>query len=180
MAETTSGRKPPPVKYRFLKGKSGNPRGRPKGAVSERAIARRVALKKARVSYGAEPVYQMILEHLLDALKREAARGKPSMVAELSRISNKLKPPPEDQRGGFLVVPAPLTHEECIAQAEEHNATARDPSLPYEPEPDPEAEARAAAARKDQALVDAEVAKARQGLPSPLGEAMLAFKRKWT
>jgi hypothetical protein len=177
MAKTANGRKPPPVKYRFLKGKSGNPRGRPKGAVSERAIARRVALKKARVTYGGEPVYQTILEHLLDALKREAARGKPSMMAELSRILNKLKPSPEDQRGGFLVVPALLTEKEWIAQAEKHNATARDPSLPYEP--DPEAEARAAAARKDQVLVDAEVAKARKGLPSPLGEAKLAFKRKW-
>jgi hypothetical protein len=177
MAETTSGRKPPPVKYRFLKGKSGNPRGRPKGAVSERAIARRVALKKARVTYGDEPVCQTILEHLLDVLKREAARGKPSMMAELSRISNKLKPSPEDQRGGFLVVPAVWTPDEAIAGMEKHNATARDPSLPSEP--DPEAEARAAAARKDQALVDAEVVKARKGLPSPLGEAILAFKRKW-
>jgi hypothetical protein len=99
------------------------------------------------------------------------------MMAELSRILNKLKPSPEDQRGGFLVVPALLTEKEWIAQAEKHNATARDPSLPYEP--DPEAEARAAAARKDQVLVDAEVAKARKGLPSPLGEAKLAIKRKW-
>ncbi|XRO70951.1 DUF5681 domain-containing protein [Nitrobacter sp. TKz-YC02] len=31
MAKITSGRKPPPIEYRFLKGKSGNPRGRPKG-----------------------------------------------------------------------------------------------------------------------------------------------------
>ena len=174
---SASGRKPPPVKYRFLKGKSGNPPGRPKGAVSQRTIVRRVALKKIWVSYGGEPVYQTILEHLLDLLKREAARGKPSMMAELSRISNKLNPSPEDLRGGFLVVPAPLTHEEWIAQAEKRNATARDPSLPYEP--DPKAEAREAASRKDQALVDAEMAKARTGLPSPLGEAMLAFKRKW-
>jgi hypothetical protein len=86
------------------------------------------------VTYGGEPVYQTILEHVLDVLKREAARGKPSMMAELSRISNKLKPPPEDQRGGFLVVPAPLTHDEWIAQAEKRNATARDPSLPWEPD----------------------------------------------
>lgn len=174
---SASGRKPPPVEYRFLKGKSGNLRGRPKGVFSQRTIVRRVALKRIRVSYGGEPVNQTILEHLLDVLKREAARGKPSMMTELSRISNKLTPPPEDRRGGFLVVPAPMTEDESIAQAEEHNATARDPSLPSEP--DPEAEARAAAARKDQALVDAEVAKARTGLPSPLGEAMLTFKRKW-
>jgi hypothetical protein len=176
-AVSVNGRKPPPVKYRFLKGKSGNPRGRPKGSVSQRTTARRVALKKIQVSYGGEPVNQTVLEHLLDVLKREAARGIPSMITEFSRISNKLQPPPEERRGGFLVVPKPLTEQEGIAQAEKHNATAHDPSLPYEP--DPEAEARAATARRDQALVDAEVAKARKGLPSPLGEAMLTFQRKW-
>lgn len=95
------------------------------------------------------------------------------MMAELSRILNKLSPSPEDQRGGFLVVPAPLTTEEWRAQAEEHNARARDPSLPNEP--NPQAEAEAAAFRKEQALVGAEIEKARNGLPSPLGEAMLAF-----
>jgi uncharacterized protein DUF5681 len=174
---SANGRKPPPVEYRFLKGKSANRSGRPKGAVSKRSIVRRVALKKIWVSYGAGRVYQTILEHIFDVLKREAARGRPSMLAELFKISNKLKPSPEDRPGGFLVVPAPFTEEEAIAQAKKHNAAARDPSLPYEP--DPGAEARAAAARKEQALVNAEVAKARKGLPSPLGEAMLAFERKW-
>lgn len=74
MAKTASGRKPPPVEYRFRKGKSGNPRG--------------------------------------------------------PRILNKLSPPPEDQRGGFLVVPATLTAEEWMAQAEKRNAEARDPRSP--------------------------------------------------
>lgn len=177
MAKTASGRKPPPVEYRFLKGKSGNPRGRPKGAISQRSIVRRVALKKVRGSYDGEPVYQTILECILDVLKREAARGKPSMTAELSRILNKLSPPPEDQRGGFLVVPATLTAEEWMAQAEKRNAEARDPSLPHEA--NQELDATVTVFSKDQALVDAEIKKARNGLPSPLGEAMLTFKRKW-
>ncbi|HEU4804503.1 MAG TPA: DUF5681 domain-containing protein, partial [Nitrobacter sp.] len=172
MAKTASGRKPPPVEYRFLKGKSGNPRGRPKGAISQRSIARRVALKKIRVSYNGKPVCQTLLECILDALKREAARGKPSMVAELVRISNKLSPSPEEQQGGFLLVPGPLTTEEWMAQAEKHNArAARDPSLPYEP--NQEADATVSIFSKDQALVDAEIEKARNGLPSPLGEAIL-------
>ena len=47
-----------------------------------------------------------------------------------------------------------------MAQAEERNAMARDPSLPYEP--DPQAESEAAANRKDQALVGAEIEKARR------------------
>src|SRR5688500_7391080 len=122
MAKNACSRKPPPVEYRFLKGKSGNPRGRPKGAISQRSIVRRIALKKVRGSYNGEPVCQTVLECILDVLKREAARGKPSMMAELSRILNKLSPPPEDQRGGFLVVPATLTAEEWMAQAEKRNA----------------------------------------------------------
>jgi hypothetical protein len=99
------------------------------------------------------------------------------MVAELVRISNKLRTSPEDQRGGFLVVPATLTAEEWRAQAEERNAEARDPSLPYEANQEPDATVTVFS--KDQALVDAEIEKARNGLPSPLGEAILAFERKW-
>ena len=178
MAKIASGRKPPPVEYRFLKGKSGNRLGRPKGAISQRSIVRRVALKKIRGSYDGEPVCQTVHECILDVLKREAARGKPSMVAELVRISNKLSPSPEEQQGGFLLVPGPLTTEEWMAQAEKHNArAARDPSLPYEP--NQEADATVSVFSKDQALVDAEIEKARNGLPSPLGEAILAFERKW-
>jgi hypothetical protein len=177
MVKIASGRKPPPIEYRFLKGKSGNPRGRPKGAISQRSIVWRVALKKVRGAYDGEPVFQTVRECVLDVLKREAARGKPSMMAELSRILNKLSPPQEDQRGGFLLVSGPLTDEEWMAQAEKHNARARDPSLPYEPNQEPDA--TVSVFSKDQALVDAEVEKARNGLPSPLGEAMLAFERKW-
>jgi hypothetical protein len=174
MAKIASGRKPPPIEYRFLKGKSGNPRGRPKGAISQRSIARRVALKKVRGSYDGKPVCQTLL---LDALKREAARGKPTMTAELSRILNKLSPSPEEQQGGFLLVPGPLTTEEWMAQAEKHNArAARDPSLPHEA--NQELDATVSISPKDQALVDAEIEKARNGLPSPLGEAILAFERK--
>jgi hypothetical protein len=71
MDKIASGRKPAPVGYRFLKGKSGNPRDRPKGAISQRSIARRVGLKKVRVSYDGEPVYQTLLECILDALNEK-------------------------------------------------------------------------------------------------------------
>jgi hypothetical protein len=183
-SKPVSGRKPPPPQYRFLKGKSGNPKGRPKGSVSPRQIVQKVALKTIVISYRGRPVKQTILEHVLDALKREVARGLPSMMTEYARISTKLDPPPEDQRGGFLVTPEGLTQEEWIAQAEKRNARARDPSLPWEPDaPDAEAEAAAAAAavvaQRKQKLVLVELEKARLGLPSPLGHAMLTYERKW-
>ena len=46
-------------------------------------------------------------------------------------------------------------------------------------EPDPQAEALAAARQLKQDLVSVELEKARKGRPSPLGEATLAYERKW-
>ena len=171
------GRKPPPSEYRFLEGKSGNPKGRPRGSISLSKAARKVGLKLAQISYGERKIKRPILAHVLEVLKREAARGVPAMIDELARIRAKLAPATDEQRGGFLLVPEGLTSEEWIAQAEKHNAMARDPSLPWEP--DPQAEAVAAAARLKRDLVSGELEKARKGRPSPLGEAMLAYERKW-
>jgi hypothetical protein len=171
-----SGRKPPPPEYQFPK-KSGNPKGRPRGSISLLKAARKVGLKQAQISYGERKIKRPILAHLLEVLKREAARGVPAMIAELARIRAKLAPATDEQRGGFLVVPEGLTSKEWIAQAEKHNAKARDPSLPWEP--DPQAEAVAAAKQLKQDLVSGELETARKGRPSPLGEAMLAYERKW-
>ncbi|MEO6382119.1 MAG: DUF5681 domain-containing protein, partial [Nitrobacter sp.] len=55
-SKPVSGRKPPPLQYRFLQGKSGNPKGRPKDSVSHRQIVRKVALKTIPISYGGRPV----------------------------------------------------------------------------------------------------------------------------
>jgi hypothetical protein len=148
----SGGRKPPPIEYRFLKGESGNPRGRPRGSISFSKVAQKVALKKVQISYGERKIRQAVLGHVLEVLKREAARGVPSMITELARIHAKLTPAAEEQRGGVLLVPETLTLEEWTAQAEKRNATARDPSLPWEP--DSEAEAMAADAQLNRDLTD--------------------------
>jgi hypothetical protein len=140
-------------------------------------VAQKVGLKEVQITYGERKIKQPVLGHVLEVLKREAARGVPSMITELARIHAKLTPAAEEQSGGVLLVPETLTQEEWTAQAEKRNATARDPSLPWEP--DPEAEAMAADAHLKRNLVLVEMEKARKGRPSPLGEAMLAYERKW-
>lgn len=175
------GRKPPPVEYRFVKGRSGNPRGRPPNSMSLSKVALKIAKKKISVTSRGVAKYQTVLEHIFDTLKREAARGVPAMIELLEQIYHKLSPPADNRPGGFLIVPETLTHAEAIAQMNKHNAKARDPSLPLEPKSardQPAEEASAAAQLKlDPAL--AELEKARRGFPSPLGQAMLAYERKW-
>ena len=102
------GRKPPPSEYRFLEGKSGNPKGRPRGSISLSKAARKVGLKQAQISYGERKIKRPVLAHVLEVLKREAARGVPSMIAELARIHAKLAPATDEQRGGLSCRPGRL------------------------------------------------------------------------
>ena len=170
------GRKPPPVEYRFVKGRSGNPRGRPPNSMSLSNVTPKIAMKKISVTYGGVAKYQTVIEHIFDTLKREAARGIPAMIELLEQIYHKLSPPADNRPGGFLIVPETLTHAVAIAQMNKHNATARDPSLPLDPK---SARDRLAAAQMQLDPALAELEKARQGFPSPLGQAMLAYQRKW-
>jgi hypothetical protein len=67
---------------------------------------------------------------------------------------------PEPDAGGFLLAPEALTPEEWIARAEARNATAVEPGTEVNVETE-------------------EFLKAARGEPSPLGEALLAFHRKY-
>jgi hypothetical protein len=152
------GRTPPPPAHRFLKGTSGNKRGRPKGRVSLKKLTRKVAMRKHRL--GPDGPAKTLLQHVIEAMIRGAANGVPSMVALNNEIRAKIHPQEEKQKGGLLVVPEVLSAEEWIAQAEAHNAVARDPSTYVNHEVE-------------------EFCKALQGIPTPLGEAVLAHYQRW-
>ena len=51
MSDSVGYRKPP-VETRFQKGRSGNPKGRPKGSKNVKSIIRRVASQKVRITEG--------------------------------------------------------------------------------------------------------------------------------
>ena len=152
------GRTPPPPEHRFLKGTSGNKRGRPKGSVSLKKITRKVALRKHRL--GPEGPAKTLLQLVIEAMIRGAASGVPSMVALINEIRAKIHPQGEKQQGGFLVVPEILSAEEWIAQAEAHNAVAENPETYVDHKSE-------------------EFCKAVKGIPTPLGEAILAYHRRW-
>ena len=155
--EVGPGRTPPPPEHRFLKGTSGNKRGRPKGP-SLKKLTRKVALRKHRL--GAEGPAKTLLRHVIEAMIRGAASGVPSMVVLNNEIRTKIRPQQEKQQSGLLVVPAVLSPEEFMEKEEKRNAEARDPSTYVNHKSE-------------------ELCKAVKGIRTPLGEAILASHRRW-
>jgi hypothetical protein len=154
------GRMPPPVEHRFLKGSSGNKQGRPKGSIDLKKLTRKVALKKHRVVVNGRPVRKTLFQLVIESVVRGAASGAPSMVSLQNEIRAKVRPMEEKQQGGLLVVPEGLSAEEWTAQAEERNAVAQNPETYVDHKSE-------------------EFRKAVMGIPTPLGEAILASHRRW-
>lgn len=154
------GRKPPPAEHHFLKGTTGNKKGRPKGSIDTKKLTRKVANKKHAVRVDGRIVRKTLLQLVIESMIREAATGKPSMVALIDHVRSKISPTQDKQEGGFLLAPAELSRAEFIAKMQAENANARDPTTYVNHKSE-------------------EMCKAVQGIYSPLGEAVLAFHRRW-
>jgi Family of unknown function (DUF5681) len=154
------GRNPPPAEYHFLKGTTGNKKGRPKGSIDTKRLTRKVANKKHAVRIDGRIVRKTLLQLVIESMIREAATGKPSMVALVDQIRAKISPTQDKQEGGFLLVPAEVSIEEFLAEEEARNANAREPGTYVNHKVE-------------------EMCKAAKGIYSPLGEAVLALHRRW-
>lgn len=159
--EKGQGRQAPPVEHQFLKGQSGNKRGRPKGSVCLKNLTRKVAHKKHSLKVNGEVVRDTLLNLVIDTLNRRAAAGQPAMVKLKRELRAKLRPNEQIEGGGLLVVPRTLSAEEWTAQAERHNAVARNPETYID-------------------HANEEWLKALRGEPaSELGKAMLVYHHRW-
>lgn len=105
------GYKSPPASHRFKPGKSGNPRGRPKGAIDQRKIAEKVLLETHDVVDGQCKVRRTTIELLLLELRNRAFAGSTPAFKYLDKLAAKFDPQPRTKRAGFLVVPSRLTLE---------------------------------------------------------------------
>src|SRR4051794_19910088 len=158
--KSSPGRKPPPSEHRFRKGTSGNKRGRPKGSVDLKKLTRKVAQKKHAFEVDGKILRKSLLQLVIEAAARQAASGVPSMVALIGQIRAKVSPAQDEQKNGFMLVPADVSAEGFIAEEEARTANAQEPGTYVNHKAE-------------------EFTKAVKGIDSPLGEALLAFHRRW-
>jgi len=133
----------------------------PKALSVSKKLTHEVALKKHRVVVEGRVLHQTLLELVIGAMIRSAASGAPSMAALRQEIGAKVRPQEGEKQGGLLVVLEVLSVEEWTLRAEEHNAVAQDPSENVDHKYE-------------------EFCKAVKGIPTPLGEAILASHRRWS
>lgn len=122
-----AGYRKPPAKHRFKKGKSGNPRGRPKKVVplvqtNDRLIMQRLDAETVEI----DGVVKSKREVELRILQAKALKGdlRAMKMLDQKRAALKLDQPPP--RGGVLVVPQAPSNEEWKRRAYANQAKFRD------------------------------------------------------
>lgn len=113
-SETKVGYGRPPLEHRFKKGRSGNPRGRPKGSQDKRSIAQKVLLEEHEVTENGQRVRCTTLQLVLLALRNKAAEGNAPAFKVFEKLDAEFDPPAPIRMGGALVVPGRLTKEAWV------------------------------------------------------------------
>ncbi len=122
-AQEEVGYRKPPMYRRFKK--SGNPKGRPKGAKNRKTIVKMVADEKHTVHEKGKRRRRSTLEFVLLCLRNMALEDKNVRAfEEFHRLAKAYQPQEADDHVGYLVVPAPLTNEEFDKHAKKTNVEA--------------------------------------------------------
>lgn len=123
------GYRKPPAKHQFKKGKSGNPRGRPKKVVpliqtNDRLIMQRLDAETIEI----DGVYKSKREVELRILQAKALKGDLRAMRMLDQKRTALRLDQPAPRGGVLVVPKTPTNEEWKERAARNQAKFREPN----------------------------------------------------
>lgn len=109
------GYKRPPQQHRFQKGKSGNPKGRPKWKRSRKAIAERVLLEKRTVDIDGRARELSMIALVVLALRHEAMKGKARAFKEYRSVEVRYGPQENNGKAGYLRIPYVETMEQWTA-----------------------------------------------------------------
>ncbi len=116
----------PPTRRRFKK--SGNLKGRPKGAKNRKTIVKAVANEMHTLIEDGKRRRRSTLELVLLRLRNMALEeGNDRAFEELHRLIKAYQPQETNDRVGYLVVSAEMTPEEWVARQEELNKHRKPP-----------------------------------------------------
>ena len=117
----------PPTRRRFKK--SGNSKGRPKGAKNRKTIVKAVANEMHTLIEDGKRRRRSTLDLVLLRLRNMALEDKNVRpFEELHRLIKAYQPQETNDRVGYLVVPAEMTREEWVAEQMEKNKHRKRPS----------------------------------------------------
>ncbi len=112
---------------RFVRGKSGNPRGRPKGSRNTKTIVRELAAKTHVVNNAGTTRCVTTVELILLAARDRAMSGDVRVAKYLEDLKSRMVP--DDSGAGYLVVPEAMSKEQWIAEQEKLNTLRSMPTI---------------------------------------------------
>lgn len=110
-SETRIGYKAPPKEHQFKKGRSGNPKGRPKGTQSHAKIAQKVLSETHVLSENGRKEIRTTMELVILKLRQLAFSGNNRANKLMDKLAAEYDPQKPKNRAGRLVVPGRLTPE---------------------------------------------------------------------
>lgn len=102
----------PPRATQFKPGRSGNPRGRPRGAKARRTIVEELASELHWVTEGGQQRQRTTLELIILHLRAKAVSGDLKAIDSIKAILDRYDPQEPTRGGAVLVVPPTMTVDE--------------------------------------------------------------------
>ena len=109
----------PPMGSRFKPGRSGNPKGRPRGAKNRKKILEEIANEMHWVVEGDERQRRSTLELVLLSLRNRSIEGNVKAFRAVHELLAKYGSRKASKSGGYLIVPGMVTEEEWIRENNE-------------------------------------------------------------